>query len=385
MQDFIYLDNSATTPMNEGAVDAMHKAIEDFGNPSSLHALGHLAEKNINSARETIAAALGIKKDSYKIFFTSGGTEANNLAITGCALAKNYKNPKIIVSDSEHPCILEPVKALAAKGFEVVYLPTVGGKIDEQAFVDAMDKNTVLVSIMAVNNETGAIYDIKKLFSYAKRINPDVICHTDAVQAFLKIPFSPAMVGADLVSISSHKVHGPKGCGGLVVSKNIITSKKIAPQLLGGGQEGGVRSGTENTIGIMGFGGAVGQLYPKFREDFRIMTELKDYLISNLPESIKANIPIASAPHVINITLPSIKSETMLHFLSSKGIYVSSGSACSSHKQTQSHVLLGYGLSAHEADCSLRISISAENTKEQLDRLIEELKNGLETLVRSKG
>ncbi len=384
MQDFIYLDNSATTPLSKGAVDAMHKAIESFGNPSSLHALGHLAEKNVNTAREIIAASLGIKKDSYKVIFTSGGTEANNLAITGSALAKNYKNPKIIISNSEHPCILEPVKALAAKGFEVVYLPTVGGEIDEQAFIDAMDKNTVLVSIMAVNNETGAIYDIRKLFSYAKRVNPQVICHTDAVQAYLKIPFSPSLVGADLVSISSHKVHGPKGCGALIVSKNIITAKKLAPISLGGGQEGGIRSGTENTIGIMGFGGAVSELYPKLNADIKTMTELKEYFISLLPEEIKVNSPKTSAPHIINITLPSIKSETMLHHLSSKGIYVSSGSACSSHKQTQSHVLLAFGLSNHDADCSLRVSISAETKKEHLTRLAEELKNGIDTLVKIK-
>lgn len=384
MQDFIYLDNSATTPLSKGAVDAIHNAIENFANPSSLHALGHSAEKNVNEARDIISSALGAKKDTCRVIFTSGGTEANNLAITGCATAKNYKNPKIIISNSEHPCILEPVKALSEKGFDVVYLPTVNGEIDEQAFIDAMDKNTVLVSVMAVNNETGAIYDIKKLFSYAKRINPQVICHTDAVQAFLKIPFAPFSFGADLVSISSHKVHGPKGCGALVVSKNIITSKKLSPLLLGGGQEGGWRSGTENTIGIMGFGGAVKELYPKFKEDYKTMSELKAYLISILPYEVKVNLPKSSAPHVINITLPSIKSETMLHYLSAKGIYVSSGSACSSHKQTASHVLLAFGLSNHDADCSIRVSISAETTKEQLDTFVKELQNGIETLVKIK-
>lgn len=380
--EHIYLDNSATTPLCQGAVDGIHKAIENFANPSSLHSLGHGAEKEINLAREAIAAALNIKKDSYKIVFTSGGTEANNLAITGVANAKNYKNPKIIVSNSEHPCILEPVKALENKGFKVVYLPTVNGEIDENVFYKEMDKDTVLVSIMTVNNETGAIYDIKKLFAYAKRVNPNVVCHTDAVQAFLKIPFSPLMMGADLVSISSHKIHGPKGCGALVIAKPLITAKKLSPILLGGGQEDGIRSGTENTVGIMGMGGAVGELFPKLKNNVALMTENRNYLISVLPQDVKVNAAKNTAPHIINITVPGIKSETMLHFLSSKGIYVSSGSACSSHKQTQSHVLLGFGLSKLDADCSIRVSISPETTKEQLDVFVHELKNGMDNLVK---
>ncbi len=382
--DIIYLDNSATTPVCPKAYEAMKKAMECYANPSSLHFFGHNAEKMINEARKNISDSLGIKNGSHTVIFTSGGTEANNIAITGVALAKNYKKPRIILSDSEHACVMEPAKRLTESGFDVVHIPTKNGNFDENAFKDAMTESTVLVSVMLVNNETGAIYNIRKIFDYARKINPAVVCHTDAVQAYLKVKFTLASIGTDMITVSSHKIHGPKGVGALVIKNDLLKAKKIRPLVIGGGQELDLRSGTENTIGIAGFGAAAKVGFENFQRDYDIMQGLREYMIENLPDFVRVNNPKNHAPHIISITIPNIKSETMLHFLSSKGICVSSGSACSSHGKHGSYVLKAFGLEDSDADCTLRVSISHLTTKENIDALISALAEGEKSLIKIK-
>ena len=249
-----------------------------------------------------------------------------------------------------------------------------------------MNKNTLLVSIMHVNNETGAVYNLKECFKIAKEVNPDVVTHTDAVQSYMKLKVAPGELRADLISISAHKVHGPKGIGALYVSPEIIKKKQIKAILLGGGQEGGLRSGTENLIGIVGFGAAAERGFKNLAREVASMRELRAYLIEKLSSlDVKINLPAREcAPHILNIMLPSIKSETMLHHLSASGIYVSSGSACSSNSATKrvSRALRGFGLSDFEADCSMRISVSPFTTKEDIDELVVALKEGIDKLVK---
>ena len=381
----IYLDNSATTPLCENAIGKINEAINCFGNPSSLHSVGFEAEKLKEAARDSVYKALGVRKTSGdRIIFTSGGTEANNLAIFGCVHSKSSnKGKKIITTDSEHSSVLTPFKQLEKEGYVVEYLPTKKGQIDIDDVKKAVDKDTVLISVMAVNNETGASYDIQNIFKTAKAINPNITTHTDCVQGFMKIPFSPTKCFADMCTVSSHKIHGPKGCGALYVSADVMKTKRIIPIICGGGQEGDYRSGTENMLGICGFGGAIEYMLPKLADNFKKLTELKEYTKDKLASFVTFNEPDASVPNILNITLPSIKSETMLHYLSSEGIFVSSGSACSSnHAKKASHVLIAFGIGEREADCSLRISFSEDNTKTEIDKLSVALQNGIERLAK---
>ena len=261
-------------------------------------------------------------------------------------------------------------------------LSTRGGVIDKDELRDAVNDRTFLVSIMAVNNETGAVYDVGELFALAKAKNPDVITHTDAVQAFMKIPVSPARLKADLITLSAHKIHGPKGIGALYVSGGIIKRKDLSPVIFGGGQESGLRSGTENTVGIAGFGAACEEGMKTLAADHRRMQSLRDTLVASLPDGVSAKVPAGTwAPHVVNITLPNIKSETMLHYLSRQGIYVSSGSACSSHGNGDNRVLSAFGCSRKDADCSLRISLCRESTEEDVTALISALRDGIGQIV----
>ena len=378
----IYLDNSATTPLCGGAKEAMGEAIAHFGNPSSRHTAGREGAELVARARAALFRALDAREENWEILFTSGGTEANNLALFGSFYAKKRRAPKLIVTDSEHPCILEPCRRLEEAGCRVVRLRTAGGKIDEEQFREEMDENVFLLSLMSVNNETGAVYPVKRLFDEARAVNPQVICHTDAVQAFLKIPFTVRSCGADMITLSAHKVHGPKGCGALALSREMVKRKALLPQIVGGGQQGGLRSGTENTVGIAGFGGAVREKYPLFASDAEKMEDLRAYLIAALPREIAVNDPPAHAPHIVSLTLPDIKSETALNFLSGRGICVSAGSACASNGRHKSHVLAAYGLSERQTDSTLRVSLSAENEKSDLDALAGALTEALETLVR---
>ena len=382
----IYLDNSATTPLCRDAILKINEAIAHFGNPSSLHSIGFEAEQLKEAARECIYKALNVKKTSGdRIIFTSGGTEANNMAILGCAHAKpSNKGKRFIPTDSEHPSVLTPFDILEKEGYEVIYLSTKEGKIDIEDVKKYVNKDTVLISVMTVNNETGAIYDIQNIFKTAKQINPNITTHTDCVQGFMKLPFFPARMNVDMCTVSSHKIHGPKGCGALYVSAETIKTKRVVPYICGGGQEGNYRSGTENMLGICGFGGAASYMHKNISENCERIKELGLYAKEKLSLTVQINKPENSLPSIINITLPNIRSETMLHHLSKKGIFVSSGSACSSnHAKKASHVLLAYGLTEKEADSSLRISLSETNTKEDIDALVEELQNGINTLARS--
>ncbi len=382
----IYLDNSATTEVSAFAKQKMIEAIEIYGNPSSTHKAGIEARRIIDEARERVGEALGVARPNPEnLIFTGSGSEANNTAILGCVYAKEKRRAnKIITTDSEHPSVENVMKKLEKEGFEVIRIPTVGGRVDEQKFLDAVDDKTLLVSMMLVNNETGAVYDIKRLFAAAKRKNRDVITHCDAVQGFMKIQFTPKVLSADLVSISAHKIHGPKGVGALYISPEIIKAKKIIPYIIGGGQENGYRSGTENIVGIAGFGAAAEESKRNFAQNVTKAAALRDMCERAIIEAgATPNLPEgARAPHVLSIRLPDIKSETMLNHLSGQGICISAGSACSAHSRNMSSTLLAFGLKPHEADCTLRISFSEYNTEDDINALKEALAQGINTLVR---
>lgn len=381
----IYLDNSATTALSDAAKSAMISAMDIYGNPSSLHSAGLEAEKMIKEARENVSAALGVRSlRDARLIFTSGGSEANNLAIFGTAFAKSRREAnKIIITDSEHPSLENPAKKLEESGFKVVRISTRGGELDLDMLKHEA-KGTLFASFMMVNNETGALYDVERAFKIVKEQSPGVVTHCDAVQGFLKTRFTVSNIGADLLSISSHKIHGPKGVGALYIAPEIIKAKKIVPHILGGGQEFGFRSGTENTVGIAGFGAAARVGFERLDESIEQMSNVREHIIASLPTEIRVNSPFKAAPHILNITLPKIKSETMLHFLSSKGIFVSSGSACSSHSSTPSSSLIAFGLSPKEADCSIRISLCPENSLEEAQEFCAALGEGLRTLIRMK-
>ena len=382
----IYLDNSATTEISLSSKEKMIEAMDAYGNPSSTHKAGIEAHRLLDEAREKVGVALGVGRVcAENLIFTASGSEANNTAILGSVYAKEKRRAnKVVTTDSEHPSIENVMKKLEKDGFEVVRISTKSGKINEEQFLSAIDEKTLLISMMLVNNETGAVYDLKRLFSTAKRKVPDVITHCDAVQGFMKVPFTPKALSADLVSISAHKIHGPKGVGALYVSPEIIKAKKMVPLIIGGGQENGYRSGTENIIGIAGFGAAAKESRENFASNAQKIVSLRDYCEKAvLRAGARPNIPEgARAPHVLSVTLPNIKSETMLNFLSGEGICISAGSACSAHSKKMSSTLLSFGLTPHEADCTVRVSFSEYNTEGDVDAFCRVLQEGINSLVR---
>lgn len=384
----IYLDNSATTEISAVAKRAMVDAIEVYGNPSSRHAMGLEARRLIDRARGQVGYALGLSNPNPEnLIFTSCGSEANDTAILGCLYSKEKRRQnKVITTDSEHPSVENVMQRLEKDGFEVVRLKTRGGVIDEAEFDKALDGNVAMVSLMLVNNETGAAYDVKKLFGIVKRRCPEAVTHCDAVQGFMKVPFTVKSLGADMISVSAHKIHGPKGVGALYISPEIIKMKKIVPYIIGGGQEGGYRSGTENIVGIVGFGAAAEQARADFAANVAKIAALRDLCQGKAAEAgARPNIPVGGrAPHVLSLTLPSIKSETMLNFLSAKGFCVSAGSACSSHSKHISSSLVGFGLSEADADSTIRVSFSEYNTDEQINGFCDALREGIDSLVRIK-
>lgn len=382
----IYLDNSATTEISAAAKKKMYDAIETYGNPSSRHALGLEAGRMLEKARAQVGAALGLSApNAENLIFTSCGSEANDTAVLGCLYSKEKRRQnKVITTDSEHPSVENVMRKLEKDGFEVVRLSTRGGVIDENEFEKALDANVAMVSLMLVNNETGAVYDVKKLFAIAKRRCPEVVTHCDAVQGFLKVPFTAKSLGADLISVSAHKIHGPKGVGALYVNPEIIKLKKLIPYIIGGGQEGGYRSGTENTVGIAGFGAAAEEGRASFAANVAKMTALRDLCERKAAEAgARPNVPTGMrAPHVLSLTLPQIKSETMLNFLSAKGFCVSAGSACSSHSRHISSSLVGFGIPETEADTTIRVSFSEYNTEDEVVAFCAALAEGIDSLVR---
>ncbi len=385
----IYFDNSATTPLSPSVKAAMTEMLEIYGNPSSLHTLGQEAYTRLETARRQVAATLGIKGAPLagQLTFTSCGSEADNLAILGTAYAKaRRRGGRILTTDSEHPGVERAMARLETDGFEVVRISTLGGKLDMEQYAASLTDRTFLVSLMAVNNETGAQYDIARAFALAKTKNADIVTHTDAVQGYLKCRLNPALIKADLVTVSAHKINGPKGVGALYASPDALKRRDFQPWLLGGGQEGGFRSGTENLCGIVGFGVAAAEGHAHLAENVTHLTALRTYAEQQLAAlPVRLNIPQgARAPHILNLTLPDIKSETMLHALSAHGICISHGSACSSHAQKVSPSLLALGLSAADAACSIRVSFGIQNTTAEIDTFVQALSAEIARLVRVK-
>lgn len=372
-----YLDNSATTQVLPSvAQKAMEMMVEEFGNPSSLHTKGFRARKLLEEARGLVADRLGAQPE--EITFTSGGTESNNLALFGAAQARRRLGNKIVTTAAEHDSVLNPCRALEKQGFEVVYLkPDATGRLPEDALMDAIDEKTILVSVMLVNNETGAIFPVQAAGRAIRRKKAPALLHVDAVQGFGKLPFTVKKLGVDLLTLSGHKIHGPKGIGALYVKKGV----RILPQALGGGQERGMRSGTESVPLICALGEAVRQL-PQPEEALSQVGKLNALLREKLEQlpGVVIHSPEDGLPYVLNFSAGRVRGETMLHFLAERGVYVSSGSACG--KAKPSHVLESMGLRKEQVESALRVSFSRFSTQEDVDALVEGLAAGLRTLAR---
>ena len=374
----IYLDNAATTPPCREAIDASVFAMsEAFGNPSSLHGLGIQAEKLIGFSKEALARALG--GASKEIVFTSGATESNNLAIFG--LAENYgrRKKRVVTTAVEHPSVAEAFKKLSALGYEVVAVkPDQNGEITADALVSAVDKNTCLVSAMYVNNETGYILPVESALSRIKKRYPDCMTHCDFVQGLLKLPVKVKSLCADAVSVSGHKVHAPKGVGALWIK----TGVRVAPTTFGGGQQNGLRSGTEAVPAIYAFGKAVEAFSGNIAQRLERAALVKKYAVERLSEAgLVINSKENASPYIISAALVGIKSETLLHFLEAEKIYVSSGSACSKGKK--SAVLTAFGLADAVGDSTIRISLGFDTEKNDIDSLAEALERASKSLVKS--
>lgn len=370
----VYLDNSATTKPCEKAIKYMNNAvIENWGNPSSLHILGMNSEIAVSNARQCVAKAIGAAEK--EIIFTSCGTEANNMAVMSALHRKNRGN-RIITTAIEHPSVLKPIESLKEFGFEVITLkPDTQGVINLSDLENALNDKTVLVSIMLVNNETGAIQPVKEAVELTRKKSPNAFFHCDAVQAFGKMPLNVRSLGVDMLTASGHKIHAPKGIGFLYCSQKT----HIAPLLLGGGQENGMRSGTECVPLICALQGAVEDL-PNLQNQLKIQQEIYDYTEKLLLENGLATINSNDngLPYVMNISVNGYRSETLLHYLESKNIFVSSGSACS--KGNVSYVLKEMGKDNKSIDSALRLSFSRYNTKADVDLFITELKNATKIL-----
>lgn len=373
----IYLDNAATTAVCEAAKNAVNAGFECFGNPSSLHGVGLSAEKLMRAARERVALALGVK--DKEIFFTSCATESSNTVIFGAAAAYGKRRKRIITTTVEHPSVARPIDELEKQGFEVIRIsPDEQGRITPEMISANVDKNTLLVSCMHVNNETGYVLPVDKIFKAVKRISPETICHCDCVQSFMKLPFKAKNIGADCISISGHKLHAPKGIGALYVKSGV----RILPLMYGGGQEGGFRSGTENIPYINSLAACIDELEPTVTQRYETVSALKKRLADNLSgrDEIRINSDEQCSPYVISVSVGRIKSETMLHFLESRGIYVSSGSACSKGKK--SSVLAEFKIPEKYLDSTIRVSLCADNTEEEIDAFCLALLEGQATLAK---
>ncbi len=375
----IYLDNSATTAVcPEAAQKALQMMTEIYGNPSSLHTMGFLAQKEMDTARERIAGMLGAEKE--EIIFTSGGTESNNMAVFGAAGALKRRGKKIVTTAIEHSSVLAAAQELEKQGFEVIcLLPDEKGCIRREELAAAIDRNTVLVSMMAVNNETGAVQPIEAVRKIIDRAGSPALFHVDGVQAFGKMPLKPRKIGIDLLSISAHKIHAPKGAGALYLRKGV----RILPLHYGGEQEKRLRPGTEPIASLCAMGEAV-RVLPDFQEELAYMKELHTRCREQLQklENVVINSPDDCLPYILNFSAVGIRSETMLHALAQKGIYVSSGSACA--KGQKSHVLSAMGLPQERIDSAVRVSFSRYNTRKDIDIFCEELANAHKTLARSR-
>lgn len=371
-----YLDNSATTFLCEKAKKEMVNAIENcWGNPSSLHQAGIDADMLLRQARTALSRAL--KCDADEVVFTSGGTEGNNLAIFGAAYANRRKGNRVITTKIEHPSVLNAFKRLEEEGFDVIYVGSdTSGHIDMNALEEAVNEKTILISVMAVNNEVGTIQPVEKISGIVKRKNAPALIHVDAVQGFGKLPLNPKRMGVDLMTVSSHKIHGPKGVGALFIKKGT----KIRPVAVGGGQERDIRPGTEPMPAIAGFMGAVSEL--TVEKSLAGVTELRDSFVGKLRsiDGVSINSPDDALPYIVNLSLKGLRSETVLNLLSDMEIYISSGSACA--KGHKSHVLTAIGLKDDAIDSSLRVSLSRFTTEEELDYFIEGINTAFKVIMK---
>ena len=372
----VYLDNSATTRAYPEVGELVYKVMcRDYGNPSSMHRKGVEAEHYVKDAKETIAKSL--KVNAKEIFFTSGGTESDNLALIGVARANKRRGNHLITSSIEHPAILNTMRHLEEEeGFRVTYLPVdAAGRIRLDALKEALCEDTILVSVMYVNNEVGTVQPIEEAVQMVKAYDPQIIFHSDAVQGYGKYRIYPKRMGIDLLSASGHKIHGPKGIGFLYIGEKV----KITPIVYGGEQQKNIRSGTVNVPGIAGLGLASEMIYKDLDMKVALMRELKAYFIEGLKKIDRTVIhgltDEGSAPHIISAGIAGIRSEVLLHTLEEKGIYVSSGSACASNHPAISGVLKGIGAAQEYLDATLRFSMSEFTTKEEIDYTLETLYN----------
>ena len=373
-----YFDNSATTMLCDEAKAAIEEACDMYGNPSSLHKMGILSSRMLENARKTVAESIGA--DVSEIYFTSGGTESDNMAIVGAVKALHRRGKKIVTTAFEHSAVIHTMKQLETYGFEVVYLkPDESGTVPIRAFLDAIDEQTILVSCMSVNNETGAVLPVELIKKAIIKKKSPALFHCDATQSYLKYPINPNRSGIDLMTLSAHKIHGPKGVGALYIKKGV----RILPRTFGGEQEKGLRPGTEPLILINGFAAAV-KVFGNSAENAKKCAEIKQYIIEKLKNEsdILINSPKNSSDYILSISVLGIRSETMLHFLEQDDIYVSSGSACAKGKP--SHVLTALGFDKKRADSTIRISFSKFNTFKQADRLIDGIITAKNSLIKSK-
>lgn len=371
----IYFDNSATTAVSKEAANKAYEImLSGFGNPSSLHHMGVMAEEELKTARKNVALLLA--RDEKGIIFTASGTEANNLAIFGSVKTAKKKGNKIITAVIEHPSVLEPCRYLERNGFEVSYIKVDrDGIIDLEQFEEALDENTVLVSVMSANNEVGTIQPLKQIASFKDKY--DFILHTDMVQGMAKIKGEEIPREVDLISVSGHKIHAPKGVGGLWIRDKL----NLSPIVFGGGQEKGLRSGTENLPAIAGFSVASDQAFRNFDERIEKIKTLRNRLkegLENEVNDIRINTPLdISIPSILNVTFRDVRAEVLLHTLEQDGIYVSTGSACSSNKKGESHVLKAMGLKNGDIEGAIRFSLSGYNTYKEVETVVEKVKNAV--------
>nr|WP_314504197.1 cysteine desulfurase family protein [uncultured Lachnoanaerobaculum sp.] len=369
----VYFDNSASTRVSEKAIEIMLKTMrEDYANTSAKHIKGVDAEKYVKDAADIIAKTLKVKKS--EIIFTSGGTESNNLAIIGTAMARKRYGNHIIISGIEHPAVYRPAEFLMEQGFEVTVLPVnAEGAVDLEVLKSSLRDDTVLVSVMYVNNEIGAIEPVDEISRIIKAKNKDILFHVDAIQAYTKFKITPKTQGIDMLSASGHKFHGPKGVGFLYIDSSV----KINPIIFGGGHQRGMRSGTLNTTGIAGMGVAAKEAYDDFEKKIKNIVDLKYYLMDNL-EKIEGAVLNTKrgenfAPQIISVSFEDIRAEVLLHALEDRGIYVSSGSACSSNHPGISGTLKAIGLREDLLDSTIRISLSELNNREEADYFLKNL------------
>ena len=372
----VYFDNSATTRCYESVKDIVVKTMmEDYGNPSAMHRKGVEAENYVKKSAGIIAGILKVQEK--EILFTSGGTESNNLALIGAAMANRRSGNHIVTTVVEHAAVSQPAAFLQEQGFEVSYVPVDNqGRIKLDALKSVLRPDTILVSVMYVNNEVGAVMPVEEIGKLVHGLSPKALFHVDAIQAFGKYRIHPRKAGIDLLSVSGHKIHGPKGVGFLYISEKA----KVQPLILGGGQQNGMRSGTDNVPGIAGLGAAAEEIYRNLEKNNENLYSLKEYIakgLERIPDIRINGMPLREgAPQILSISVMGVRSEVLLHALEDREIYVSAGSACSSHKRKPSATLSAMGMSGDQIESTVRLSFSESNTREEADcflRAMEEL------------